>query len=157
MQSFPPTIVLRHQRENLKKCSLRGLEARSDFLFFTYPKSELPDLSHYILLALDGSPLTFSDCDRGIFLLDATWRYAEKMSQFVNSQAIVERRSIPKGFRTAYPRCQNDCPNPSEGLSSIEALYIAFRILGRESDYLLDNYYWKEEFLQKNENARFSG
>ncbi len=150
MQSFPPTYVLRHRRENLKKCSLRGLEKRPDFKFFTYPTALLPDLSNYVMLALDAPPLSPADREHGLFLLDATWRYAVKMLQFVDAHAIIERRSIPAGFRTAYPRRQEDCPSPEEGLASIEALYIAYVILGHDPAGLLDNYHWRAEFLKKN-------
>lgn len=62
----------------------------------------------------------------------------------------VACRSIPSGFQTAYPRCQNDCPDPSQGLASIEALYVAFYILGWPLDGILDGYHWKEHFLEKN-------
>ncbi|HEV8052059.1 MAG TPA: hypothetical protein VGP47_06165 [Parachlamydiaceae bacterium] len=150
MQSFPPTFILRHQRENLKKCSLRGLEKREDCRFFTYPTSVLPDTTGYLLLAVEAPPLQVSDSNQGLFLLDATWRYAAKMLQFVESKVTIERRSIPKGFRTAYPRCQNDCPNPDEGLASVEALYIAYILMGRDPAGLLDGYYWKDQFLEKN-------
>lgn len=149
MQSFP-TYILRHRRENLKKCSLRGLEKRTDCQFFTYPTSILPDLSNHFLLAIHAPPLQPSDANKGIFLLDATWRYADKMLQFVESQAQMEKRSIPKGFRTAYPRRQDDCPDPEKGLASVEALFIAYVILGRDPSGLLDHYYWKEDFLKKN-------
>lgn len=147
-QAFPTTYILRHRRENLKKCSLRGLEKRSDMKFFTYPDAQLPDLSSHILLALDGPPLTIADKDRGIFLLDATWRHLNKMRSFVDKQAVVvERRSIPQGVITAYPRRQDDCPDPEAGLASVEALYIAYLILGRDITGLLDNYHWKDDFL----------
>jgi len=80
MKYFPPTIILRHRRENLKKCSLRGLESRQDMLFYSYPlKQQLPDLTGYVVLALNAPPLTLEDADKGIFLIDGTWRYAEKM------------------------------------------------------------------------------
>lgn len=151
MQSFPPTYILRHQRENLKKCSLRGLECRQDCVFFTYPSSTLPDLTHYVLLAIDAPPLSIADAEKGVFLLDATWRYAAKMLRFVDAHGTIEKRSIPKGFRTAYPRRQDDCPNPEEGLASIEALYIAYGILGRDPSGLLDTYHWKDLFLEKNQ------
>lgn len=147
MQSFK-TYVLRHRRENLKKCSLRGLEQRPDFQFFTYPTASLTDLSNHILLALDGPPLTIADKDKGLFLLDATWRHAEKMRSFVDKHHKMEVRSIPQGFKTAYPRRQDDCPNPDEGLASIEALYIAYKILNWNTEGLLDHYHWKEAFLQ---------
>jgi len=150
MQSFPKTYILRHQRENLKKCSLRGLECREDCLFFTYPSSDLPELSQHILLAIEAPPLSVADVDKGIFLLDATWRYAARMLHFVEAKTPIEKRSIPKGFRTAYPRRQEDCPNPEEGLASVEALYIAYKILGRDPTGLLDHYHWKDLFLEKN-------
>jgi len=151
MQSFPPTHVLRHRRENLKKCSLKGLEQRSDFRFFSYPSAVLPDLTGFLLLAIDGPPLTVEDASCGLFVLDATWRYAAKMRQFVDNHQILETRSIPSGFRTAYPRRQDDCPSPEEGLASIEAIYIAYIILGRDTSGLLDNYYWQKDFLRLNE------
>jgi pre-rRNA-processing protein TSR3 len=153
MQPFPPTYIIRHQRENLKKCSLRTLERFPDLLFLTYPVSNLPDLSAYILLAMDGPPLTAADSSYGLLLLDATWRYAERMNRFVESEWPIKKRSIPEGFQTAYPRRQDDCPDPEKGLASIEALYIAFRITGRNCAGLLDNYYWKNAFLEKNQKA----
>lgn len=150
------TYLMRHAKENLKKCSLRGLENREDCSFITYPcktGKNLPDLSCYFLLAIDAPPLTKEDAHLGIFLLDATWRYATKMLQFVEKEQVIIKRSIPKGFKTAYPRCQNDCPDPEHGLASVEALYISYLITGRNPDGLLDSYYWKEAFLEKNKEA----
>jgi pre-rRNA-processing protein TSR3 len=152
MQLFPPTVVLRHRRENLKKCSLSGLESRADFKFYAYPHPELPDLTGYILLTLDAPPLTRDDASHGIFLLDATWRYAEKMLQFAVQIPGLIPRSIPSVFRTAYPRRQDDCHDPDRGLASIEALYVAYVLLGRDPSHLLENYYWRDQFLDKNKN-----
>lgn len=149
MQSFPPTIVWRHRKENLKKCSLRGLEKRSDFRFFSYP-GDLPDLSGYVLLTLDAPPLDASDAQRGLFVLDATWRYAETMLQRVPSIHTMVSRSIPAHYRTAYPRCQTACLDPDRGLASIEAIFVAYHHLQRDTSGLLDHYYWKEDFLKKN-------
>jgi len=152
MQPFPPTIIVRHRKENLKKCSLRGLESREDFRFLTYPVSELPDLSGYLILDIEGPPLTSADQDAGLFVIDATWRYAAVMStQLSPYLKNAAKRSIPSHFRTAYPRRQNDCPNPECGLASIEALYIAYLMMGRETSGLLDGYYWRESFLEKNQ------
>jgi len=150
MQPLPPTYIVRHRKENLKKCSLRGLESRSDFRFFSYPRPELPDLTGYILLAVEAPPLTIEDTSRGLFLLDATWRYAAKMLEDVGTLPGLEQRSIPPGFVTAYPRRQDDCPDPERGLASIEALYIAYHVLGRDTTGLLDDYYWRELFLERN-------
>lgn len=150
MQTFPLTVVIRHRLENLKKCSLRGLESRSDFQFFTYPYKELPDLSGYIVLTVEAPPLTKDDADKGLLLLDATWRYAEKMIKPFLGKSNYLYRSLPPHYRTAYPRCQNDCPDPERGLASIEALYLCYHLLGRDPSGLLDNYYWKTPFLEKN-------
>lgn len=153
MFSFPPTIILRHRKENLKKCTLRGLEKRSDFQFFTYPKDLLPDLSKYFLLSIDAPLLTVADKNLGLFLMDGTWRYVELMYRQLPQPRLFQKRSLPPHLRTAYPRRQDDCPDPSRGLSSVEAIYAAYRILDRNVEGLLSNYYWKEEFLKKNSSV----
>lgn len=150
MQSFPPTVILRHRRENLKKCSLRGLEQRSDFRFFTYPKDSLPCLSDYVLLTVDAAPLSSADAGLGLFILDGTWRYAETMYRWVAAKQPFVYRSIPPDWRTAYPRRQPDCPDPEKGLASIEAIFAAYHILGRSTEGLLDGYHWREQFLELN-------
>ncbi len=144
----PPTVILRHRKENLKKCSLRGLEKRDDFCFFTYPQATLPPLDSYILLKVGAPPLTKEDRNSGLFLIDGTWRLAKVMEQSLSGSFI--ERSLPPQFRTAYPRCQTECPDPETGLASIEALYAAFFILERPLDGLLDHYYWKNAFLRTN-------
>jgi len=150
MLFYPPTVVIRHRLEKLKKCSLRGLETRSDFKFLTYPYTQLPDLTNYILLTLDAPPLTVADLASGLLVLDATWRYASKMlTPFLKRTDLIPR-SLPPGYLTAYPRCQLDCPQPGRGLSSVEAIYISYHLLKRDPNSLLDHYYWKDKFLQIN-------
>jgi pre-rRNA-processing protein TSR3 len=145
------TLILRHRKENLKKCSLRGLEKLPGFEFLSYPlKGEVPSFAGYLMLDIDGPPLTQADAGRSLLLIDGTWRYAKKMCAFVEACGPIEKRSLPGGFQTAYPRCQEDCPNPAVGLASIEALYIAYWILNRDTSKLLDNYYWKDAFLEIN-------
>jgi pre-rRNA-processing protein TSR3 len=151
MQQFPPTVIIRHRLENLKKCSLRGLENRPDFQFLTYPYTQLPNLSNYIILAVDAPPLSFQDHAHGLLVLDATWRYAAKMFKPFADQPNYLYRSLPSHYRTAYPRCQHDCPDPERGLASIEAIYLSYQLLGRNTDGLLDLYYWKEKFISINQ------
>lgn len=151
MQPFPPTVVIRHRLENLKKCSLRGLETRADFIFLTYPYQELPDLTGYVILTLDAPPLSAEDSNLGLLIVDATWRYAAKMMKPLIGQTQYLYRSLPDHYRTAYPRRQEDCPDPTRGLASIEAIYLSYQILGRDTRGLLDNYYWKEPFLELNQ------
>jgi len=105
----------------------------------------------YLLLTIDAPP--FSDADRscGLLLIDATWRLAEKMIQWAEGeQPLFVRRSLPLHYRTAYPRRQLDCPDPSRGLASIEALFLSYQLLGRNTEGLLDNYYWRDSFLLRN-------
>lgn len=154
MLPFPPTVVWRHRKENLNKCSLRGLEPREDFRFFTYPRDPLPDLSGYIVLAMDAPPLDIADAGRGLLIVDATWRYAEVMMRSVNTMPGLVPRSIPAHYRTAYPRRQDDCPDPGRGLASIEAIYVSYYIFGRDTSGLLENYHWKDLFLQNVCNNR---
>lgn len=143
------TLILRHRRENLKKCSLTGLENHPELKFYTYPVDQLPDCSHFLLLKVGAPPLTIEDRNRDLFLIDGTWRLAQVMEKQLPWK--LEARSLPGHYRTAYPRRQTDCPDPEAGLSSLEALFIAHRILGRSTENLLDRYYWKELFIRYNE------
>lgn len=151
MNYFPPTIVIRHRKENLKKCSLRGLENRSDFQFFSYPLKTIPSFENYILLTID-APEILSEADKraGLLLLDGTWRYAQVMEKVIPDFSTLKKRRLPPNILTAYPRRQQDCPDPSFGLASVEALAVAYLLLGRKLDGLLDHYHWKDAFLAKN-------
>src|SRR5579883_1865179 len=102
MFCFLPTVIVRHRKENLKKCSLRGLESREDCLFLRYPCIELPPLENYLLLDLEGEELSKADSKLGVFLIDATWRYAAAMIKNLPLPSTLIRRSLPRHFRTAY-------------------------------------------------------
>lgn len=141
-------FILRHRRENLKKCSLRGLEGRPGLSFYTYPIDLLPDVSHCLLLKVGAPPLTTADAGRDLLLIDGTWRLAAIMEKQLPHP--LEERSLPEGWRTAYPRKQTDCPDPKLGLASAEALFAACLALGQSTEGLLDRYYWKELFLKRN-------
>src|SRR5260221_1411285 len=96
------TIIIRHTRENIKKCSLKGLEGLPAFRFFTYPdcvlgSEELPSFENYVLLAIDGPPLSQKDAHCGLIVVDSTWRLAEKILRCTKGLQHVEHRSIPKG------------------------------------------------------------
>jgi pre-rRNA-processing protein TSR3 len=143
-----PTIIVRHYKENKKKCSLRGLEHKDGFQFLRYPKTQLPNLQNYVLLDLNGPELSIADTGCGLLLIDATWRYSVQMLRELEPQLqSVPKRSLPSHLRTAYPRRQEDCSDAKRGLASIEALYAAYKILEMPCDELLDEYYWKAEFM----------
>jgi pre-rRNA-processing protein TSR3 len=143
---YPPTIVVRHQRENPKKCSILPLQGRPDLVFHAYPLRLPIDLHGYVRLAVDGPPLSAADQACGILLLDASWRWADAMTRAFTQ---VPPRSLA-GWRTAYPRVSKLGTDPDEGLASVEALFIAYYILGRPTAGLLDHYRWANDFLEGN-------
>jgi pre-rRNA-processing protein TSR3 len=142
----PCTIIVRHPRERPQRCSVYPLKGRPGILFLDYPVAQRPDLTQYIRLAAEGPPLSEADADRGILLLDASWRRADSM---VQAFLDVEPRSL-SGWKTAYPRVSKLGTDPENGLASIEALYLAYHILRRDPTGLLDHYLWAEAFLQEN-------
>lgn len=143
------TAIIRHRRENLKKCSLTGLEKTVGLLFYTYPSDPLPSFEGYLILKVGAPPLTEVDAQRNLLLIDGTWRLAKIMEKQLPS--FLEARSLPCHYRTAYPRKQTECPCRETGLASVEALYLAHRLLGRPCEDFLDFYYWKSQFLTLNQ------
>ncbi|MBY0586378.1 hypothetical protein K2X85_04330 [bacterium] len=145
--TYPPTIIIVHDRERREKCSVEPLRGRPDITFHRYPIRESIETTGYIKLALDGIPLSMDDAPRGLLLLDATWRLAAKMDQTFQN---VEQRTLP-AWKTAYPRQSKVSPDPMQGLATVEALYLAYRILNRPVDGLLAHYHWRDRFLELNE------
>jgi pre-rRNA-processing protein TSR3 len=144
---YPPTIIVRHKAENPRKCSVLPLRGRPDLLFLNYPVTERPRLDGYVRLAAKGPELSpAADSGAGLLLLDGSWRRADAMTRaFLD----VPPRSL-HGWETAYPRVSKLGTDPDNGLASVEALYLAYRILGRPTEGLLDHYRWGDEFLRIN-------
>jgi pre-rRNA-processing protein TSR3 len=143
---FLPTIIVRHTHENPRKCSVLPLKGRPDVMFLTYPVRDRPTLDGYVRLAAEGPPLSSADAGAGILLLDGSWRWAAAMTRdFVD----VSPRSL-SGWRTAYPRVSKLGTDPDNGLASIEALFLAYHLLGRPTAGLLDHYHWADDFLRLN-------
>lgn len=141
-----PTVIVVHPREKPEKCSVNRLRTQPDFLFVTFPQTPAVDLSNCIQLGMDGPLLSAADADRDLLLLDGTWRLVQRMAP---SYRHVPIRSLPPTM-TAYPRRSSVFPDPAGGLATIEALYAAYRILGRPTHGLLDHYHWKQRFLELN-------
>lgn len=148
------TIIFRHRKENLKKCSLQPLIERQDFKFFSYPLIEQIELPpHTYFLSFDGPPLSEKDSQASLIVLDATWKLADQMEKGLAPLiSHLPRRSLPLPVPTAYPRRQTACKDPARGLASIEAIYLAYLAMGKNTDGLLDHYHWKEPFLQSIKN-----
>ena len=104
------------------------------------------DATGFILLAVDAPPLSIADQGKPLLLLDSTWRWLPQLDACVTGKPI--RRSIPGGLCTAYPRVSKVFDDPANGLASIEALYVARKLLGDDDPQLLHGYHWKNEFLR---------
>lgn len=141
-----PTVIVRHPKENPKKCSVWPLRGRPDLVWVNYPVRRRPDLTGYVRLAAEGPELSAADADAGILLLDGSWRWVAAMER---DFADVPPRAL-HSWKTAYPRVSKRGDDPGNGLASIEALFLAYHILGRPTAGLLDHYRWAAEFLRAN-------
>lgn len=141
------TVIVVHPKERRSKCTILPLRATPGLRF---ARSTSPHatgaLNGYVRLTVEAEPLTPADCDRGLLLLDGTWRWVEDLA---TPFAQLETRSIV-GVLTAYPRGAAIGELPRGGLATVEALYAAHRILGRPTSGLLDQYHWAREFLSLN-------
>src|SRR5439155_21087737 len=100
---------------------------RADVVFHNYPAHSLPPLEGYLRLAAEGPELSAVDATCGVLLLDGSWRWAAAMEKDFRD---VPPRSL-HGWRTAYPRVAKRGTDPGNGLASIEAIFLAYHILGR--------------------------
>lgn len=141
------TVIVVHPKENRKKCSVEPLRSDARFLFWKYPEYDETKLSLPLRLGVDGPPLTRKDGGHQLLVLDGTWRYAATMEE---DYANIQARSL-QGWVTAYPRTSKIFDDPLGGLATIEAIYAAFLILGKSTAGLLEQYFWKDEFLRLNQ------
>lgn len=144
--SVPDTIIVVHPRERRAKCTVQPLRNRQGFVFYKHPRVPR-ELAGYVRLGLDGPPLGPADSNSGLLVLDGTWRWVEPMERLMSSVPI---RSLPR-LTTAYPRSSKVSDDPEGGLATIEAIYAAYRILGRDTTSLLDHYHWGPQFVALNE------
>ena len=143
----PPVLIIVRRGEDPAKCTVRPLRGAPGLDFLPYPLPRKLDLSRHLLLAPGAPPLSPADAGRPLLLLDASWRHAEKMRKAVEP---VETRSIPPGWRTAYPRRSKIHEDPDTGLATVEALFAALCTLGFRDDSLLRFYPWRDAFLDLN-------
>lgn len=138
--------VIRHPKERISKCSLKSLHDESWIEFYKANEGFSFDATGYILLALDAPVLSAKDEGHPLLLLDSTWRLLPQVQECVQGEPIY--RTLPEGVETAYPRVSKISEDPMGGLASIEALYLALKILGEDKPELLSDYYWKDDFLK---------
>ncbi len=148
VDSSPPTIIVVHPKERKSKCTVQPLRRRDDFLFWKFPRKEPEKLTGYVRLGMGGPQISEADAGSGLLVLDGTWRLAEKMEPAYEELPV---RSLPV-WETAYPRVSKQFDDPDVGLATIEAIFIAYHLMGYDTQGLLDEYYWAEEFLKRNQD-----
>lgn len=136
--------VIRHQKERRSKCSLTPLEGRSDIEFFRARAGWEFDVTGYTVLAMGAPLLSGEDAGRPLLLLDSTWRLLPQLEACLRGVGMY--RTLP-AVETAYPRISKIAHDPTGGLASVEALYLARLLVGVRDDSLLHGYYWREQFL----------
>lgn len=144
MSSILATIV-RHPDENLAKCTLEPLRLRKELSFFQFSASLEIQASDAIVLSVDAPLISAADAGRPLILLDGNWKHVPKLKSCLRGAPIY--RSLPK-VPTAYPRRNDEGLDPAEGLASVEALYLALKLLGYDDPSLLSQYHWREQFLK---------
>lgn len=147
-QTYSPTVIVVHPRENRKKCSVEPLRNRPGFQFATYRAGAPVPLppGQYVRLGLGGPILSRADEHLGLLVLDGTWRWAEAMEAQYQDVPI---RSLP-AWKTAYPRVSKVFEDPDTGLATIEAIWLAYWCVGRDTTGLLDQYHWGPQFIDLN-------
>lgn len=171
-----PVLIVRHPKERLSKCSLEPLRQRDDLHFRRATDHFHFDATGFILLAVDAPTLSREDAllksgeaqglrdrlieagfdekrleqaqplNRPLLLLDSTWRLLPQLEEKITGEPLY--RSLPQGIPTAYPRVSKIAKDPTAGLASVEALYLAKKMLDDDDPNLLEHYYWRETFIQ---------
>lgn len=147
-----PVTVIRHAKERVSKCSLRHLHDRPGFTFLRARPGFRFDASGFVVLAVDAPQVSLADTGRPLLLLDSSWRHLPQLTACLHGSPMA--RSVPRDIVTAYPRASRVFADPRFGLASVEALYVALRLLGDDDPTLLDGYHWRAQFLAQPALAR---
>ena len=139
-------VIIRHHRERVSKCTLQPLINRPGMTFLKSQPNFSFDATGFILLSVNAPELTHKDSVHPLLILDSTWKLLAQLRATLQGTPI--ERSIPSYVKTAYPRSSKIFQDPYNGLASIEALYLALKILGREDISILSGYHWKKTFLK---------
>ena len=154
-------FVFQDYKENRRKCTVEpllgsaGLEVQR--LGVPVAGEELLAVPAGILLEVDAPELQPDDAgqlepDGRIVLLDATWIRLGPLGRRLDLAGAegLQRRALPAGFQTAYPRHSKLFKDPGAGLASVEAMFAVTLRLGAARPGFLQHYRWAAEFLELN-------
>lgn len=151
-------LILRDPRESVKKCSLTPLRGLEGVRFLEYAPDRRVQAEGRILLHHEGEEIGPGDRGLDLLLVDSNWRRLPTLLRTVEGEPI--RRRLP-ALVTAYPRRSRITPDPDGGLASVEALWAALALTGAVRPELLEDYRFRDAFLQANpllwEPARAAG
>ena len=139
-------MIVVHPRERRSKCTVEPLRGRENFVFVRFPDEAPVALSGYVRLGMEGPEISEADATCGLLVLDGTWKLAARMEACYCDLPV---RSLP-AVCTAYPRVSQLYEDPADGLATIEAVYVALKLMKRSVEGLLDHYHWKDQFLEFN-------
>jgi pre-rRNA-processing protein TSR3 len=141
--------IVEHPKEKKQKCTVAILRGREGLRFVDSREIGGRDWGNALLLHVEGERvLDAGDAGRPLILIDASWRWAERVAR----KLVAERRRLPE-FQTSYPRASQVYRDPPGGLASAEALFVATLCLGGYDETFLEEYRWKREFLEANRGA----
>ena len=140
-------LIYRDPRESKAKCSLTPLRGLAGVTFVDYRHDRRVEVGRRVLLHPEGEELTAEDAGEDLLLVDCSWRRVDRLLAQVDGELV--RRRLPH-LVTAYPRKSKTFEDPTTGLASVEALFAATRILGSPRPDFLDQYRWREPFLELN-------
>ena len=143
--------ILRDPRESTKKCSLTPLRGHPSVSFRKYAPDRRLSAPGYLYLTPDGEELSPDDAGHPVLLIDCSWRRVPSLLATV--EGPLRPRRLPL-FNTAYPRKSSTFNDPETGLASVEALYAVSVLLGEPEPSLLENYRWRDQFLELNPSLR---
>jgi ribosome biogenesis protein Tsr3 len=146
--------VIIHPEETPNKCTIAPLADRFDFnLIRVKGASTLGPLKAQVLLHHEGESLLdlakkLPEVD-GIACVDCAWRHLDRLLMRIE-KPLPGMARIPDGFLTAYPRHSRKMTDPSSGLATIEALFVASALLGNWDLSLLSAYHFGQRFIELN-------
>ena len=164
---FRYEILVDHS-ETANKCTILPLAYRGDFAIKRVRREKSAksgqlqsslQLNSQVLLHPDGIPLdqfiqkrelcTAVEPTVSIAAVDCVWRRLSPILDQV-TVPLPPLVSIPSGFVTAYPRTSKFNFDPTGGLATIEALFIAAAMFGNWDESLLREYFFGDLFIQLN-------
>lgn len=146
--------ILMDKEENPSKCSIAPLKDRADFhLRYFRRKKPIEAFSAEILLHINGADIRIVAKRKiqSLAVIDCNWKHVEDALSHVE-RPLPELVSFPSGAVTAYPRKNKQGLDPTAGLATIEAVFIAAAFLGDWDETLLDKYHFKTAFLEANDS-----